>query len=194
MIVTLNIVSPLMILSLILIVFKSVRFNRLKKIIGGLGVVLWLVSAPLVLSDLCYYNGVLEYFKITVALISTSLIISLFIGAKYFKPSLISLLCLAFLLNLSYQFIVQLAGMGGTWESNNIRHSSFPPPLASFENYNIVNGSGFFIHETICSGLIYREIAHKLELEKECITTFELYNQDRSICYDSCLNELSLIE
>ena len=192
MIVILNIVLPFIILGLILILIKNVESKSLKMITGIIGFILCLLTAPLIILDYHYYNWVLEYFKSPVFLISIALILSLFISIKYFRFSIISLLSLAFVLNLTYQIILQMAEMGGDWEPNNC--PDFAPPVMTFKNYNLIKGAGYFIHKTGMNGKIYREVSHRWELNSHCRTTFDLYNLEKTIVYDSCKNEILINE
>jgi hypothetical protein len=189
--VILNLISPLIILCVVLILsLKNARFLQSKKAFRFLGFVFCSITLPLILTDYHYYNWVLEYFKVPVMLISCALIVATLISNKYFKSSIISLLSVAFIFNFTYQFILQMAQMGGGWKPNNC--PDFDPPLSTYESYSLVKGSGYFIHKTKLNGALYSEVSHKWKLNSGCETIFEANDLDESIIYDSCRNELRM--
>jgi hypothetical protein len=81
-----------------------------------------------------------------------------------------------------------LAQMGGEWTPHNC--SDFKPPVATCQNYNLIEGSEYFIHDTKINGLIYKELSHKWELSQGCATEFRLRNFPQTVIYDSCKNKL----
>lgn len=154
----------------------------------AISLVLGVTTLPLMASGYHYYNWIIEYFKIPAFLTALGLLPILFSSRKYFLVSTISFLSLAFFLNLAFQYTVYLAQMGGEWTPSNC--PDFKPPVAQYQNYNLIEGAGYFIHETKVNGLIYKELSHKWELDPDCLTKFNLKNSHQSIIYDSCKNEL----